>query len=123
MHLVDDIHTHFHLGWSINRVIPQIPDVVYAVVGGGIDFQHVHAGARINGPAGLTAVAGVAIVRVQAVDCLGEDFRAAGLTGAPGTCEQVGVAQAPADNLGFQRLCDRQLARHIVKGLRTVFAV
>ena len=56
------------------------------------------------------AIAGVSVIRVQAVDSLRKDFRAAGLTGAPGAGKQVGVTHASADQLGLQGLGDGQLA-------------
>ena len=123
MHLVDDIHPHFHLGRRINGVVPQITDVVHAVVGGGVDLQHVHAGAGINGLAGFADVAGVAAVGIQAVDCLRQNFGAAGLTRAPGAGEQVRMAHFPGHDLGFQGLRHRHLSGNVVKGLGAVFAV
>ena len=59
----------------------------------------------------------------QAVDRFRQNLRAAGLAGATGACEQVSVTHAPAYQLGFQGLSDRQLARHIIEGLRTVFPI
>ena len=123
VYLVDDIHTHFHLRGGVNSIVPEVPDIVHAVVGRGIDFQHVHAGAGINGPTGLAGIAGIAVVRVQAVHRLGQNFGAAGFARATGAGEQVGVAHFPAHQLGLQGLGHRRLARHIVKGLGTVFPV
>ena len=123
MHLVHDIHPLPDLRGGIHRVIPQVPDVVHAIVGGGINFQHIHTAAGIDGPAGLAPVAGVAPLRMQAVHSLGQDFGAAGLAGAPGAGEEIGVAQLPGDDLGLQGLGHRQLAGHIVKGLGAVFPI
>ena len=123
MYLVHDIHPLADLGGGIHRVVPQIPDIVHTVVGGGIDFQHIHAGTGVNGPAGLALVAGVAVVRVEAVYRLCQDLGAAGLAGAPGAGKEVGMAQLSGDNLGLQRLGHRQLTGHIVKGLGAIFTI
>ena len=123
MHLVHDIHPLADLGGGIHRVVPQVPDVVHAVVGGGIDFQHIHTGTGVNGPAGLALVAGIAVVRVEAVHRLCQNLSAAGLAGAPGAGKKVGMAELSGDDLGFQRLGHRQLAGHIVKGLGAIFTI
>jgi hypothetical protein len=62
MDLVDDIHTHFHLSGRIDGIVPQITDIVNAVVGSGIDLQNIHAGTAVDSTASIAAVAGVAIV-------------------------------------------------------------
>ena len=123
MHLVHDIHPLTNLGRGIDRIVPQIPDVVHAVIGCGIDFQHIHTGPGINGPAGLALIAGVAVIRVQTVDRLCQNFGAAGLARAPGACKKVSMAQLAGDHLGFQGLGHCQLPRHIVKGLRAIFSI
>ena len=123
VHLVNNIHPHLYLRWGIYCVVPQIPDIVHAVVGCGIDFQHVHAGTGINGLTGFAAVAGITVIRVQAVDSLGQNFGAAGFARATGAGKQVGMAHFPGNELGFQGLGHRQLAGNIIKSLRPVFAI
>ena len=41
VHLVHDIHPLAHGGGGIHRLVPQGADLVYAVVGGGVQLQHV----------------------------------------------------------------------------------
>ena len=123
MHLVDDIYPHFHLRRRINGVVPQVADVVHAVVGRGVDLQHVHAGAGIDGLAGFADVAGVTVVGIQAVDRLRQNLGAAGLARAPGAGEQIRMAHFPGHDLGFQGLRHRHLPGNVVKGLGAVFAV
>ena len=96
MHLIDDVHTLFHLAGRINSIVPQVPDIVDTIVGGRIDLQHIHAGARIDGPAGLADIAGVAVMGIQTVDRLGKDLGAAGLARTPRAREQVRMAHMPA---------------------------
>ena len=96
---------------------------VGAVVGSGIDLQHIHAGAGIDGLAAFAAVAGIAVFRFQTVDRLSQNFGAGGLTGAPGAGEQIGMAHPSGGDLRLQGLGHRHLPRNIIKGLRTVFPI
>ena len=64
MHFVDDIHPHFHLRRRIDRIIPEVTDIVNTVVRGGVDLQHIHTGARIDGLTGLADIAGIAVVGI-----------------------------------------------------------
>ena len=57
------------------------------------------------------------------VDCLGQDFGAGGLAGAPGTSEQIGVGQPIGAQLIFQRGGHLILAENIGKGPGPPFAV
>ena len=123
VYLVNNIHTHSNLRWRINGIVPQIPDVVHAIIGGGINFQHIHTGAGINGFTRFTAIAGIAVIRMKAVDSLGQNFRAAGFACAAGPGKEIGVAHFAGYELGLQRLSHRHLSRDIIKGLRTVFTI
>ena len=123
VYLVNDIHTHFHLRRGVNGIVPEITDVIHAVIGGSVDFQYIHTGAGINGLASLAAVAGVPVIRIQAVDCLGKDLGATGFAGTPGAGKQISMAHSAADKLGFQRLGHRHLPGNIVESLRAVFTI
>ena len=123
MDLVDDIDPAGDLRGGIDRVVPEGPDLVHAVVGGGVDLQHVHTAAGVDGPAGGAAAAGAAVLEVGAVEGLGQNLGAGGLAGAPGPGEQIGVADAPGLQLGPQRLGHGVLPHHIVKGLGPVFSI
>ena len=92
MHLVDDVDPLFHLAGGIDGIVTQIADIVDAVVGGGIDLQHIHAGARIDGLTGLADIAGIAVMGIQTVDRLGKNLGAARLARTPGAREQVSMA-------------------------------
>ena len=123
MHLIDDVHTHLHLRRCINDIIPQVTDIIYTIIGGCIDLQHIHTGAVINTAASLTAITGIPILRILTVYSLRQDLGGAGLTRSPGTGEQISVAQATALQLGFQGLGDRHLTNYVIKGLGAVFTV
>ena len=123
MDLVDDINPLFDLGGRIDRVVPQGAHIVHTVIGGGVDLQHIHAGAGVDAFAGGAAITGVSVHGMLTVDRLGKNFCTGGLARASGTGEQIGVAQAVVDKLVFQRLGHSKLTDHIVKGLGPVFSV
>ena len=123
MHLIDDVHTLFHLAGRIDGIVPQVPDIVDTIVGGRIDLQHIHAGSRIDGPAGLADIAGVAIVGIQTVDRLTEDLGTAGLTRTPRAREQICMAHMPTEQLGLECLRNRPLPHNVIKCLRTIFTI
>ena len=60
--LVDDIHPVFAHGRSEVGLVPQVPDVVHAVVAGGIDLHHIQHGAVVNAPADFAFPAGVSVL-------------------------------------------------------------
>ena len=123
VHLVNDVHTFFYLGRRINRIIAQIADIINAVIRCSVDFQHIHAGTIVNASAGTAAVARIAVLRMQTVDSLCKNFGAGCLTRAAGACKQICMAHFIRHELRFDRLGHRQLADHVIKGLRTVFSI
>ena len=123
MHLVDDIDALFHRRGGVGRLVPQGAHLIDAVVGGGVQLQHVQNGAVQNAAAGGTLVAGIAVHRVPAVDRPGEDLGAGGLAGAPGAGEEVGMGGAALRHLLFQRFGDVFLPDDIGEHLGPPFAV
>ena len=123
MDLVDDIYPVTSLCGRILHLLPYITYVLHAVVGGGIDFHHIHGGTCLDGPAGGTFVAGTSVCRMFAVHCPGKYLGYTGLTRSPGTAEQVSMADSLRRYLVFQCLHNRVLAFYILKGNRTPFAV
>lgn len=59
MDLVHDIDPLTDRRRGIDRLIPQGPDLVYAVVGGGIQLQHIQDRAVFNAQAGRALIAGL----------------------------------------------------------------
>ena len=123
VYLVNDIHPHPHLRWRINSVIPQVPDIIYTVIGGRVNFQNIHTGAGIDSQTSLTAITGVSVMRIQTVYRLCQNFCAAGFTCAARTGKQIGMAHFSADKLRLQCLRHCQLAGYVIKCLRTVLPV
>ena len=83
MHLVHDIDAVFGRRGGVMHLVPQVPDAVHTVVGGGIDFRDIGDGTRVDPAADLAFVAGLPLHRMQAVDGFGENFRAGGLARPP----------------------------------------
>ena len=123
VHFVYDIDTFFHHCRRKNSLLPQGTDIVHAVIGGRVQLHNVHHAALGNGPTGRAFTAGVAVDGMLAVDCFGKDAGTGGFARAANACEQVGMGQMPGDNLVAQRISNMLLTDHIIKGLRTPFAI
>ena len=121
--LVHDVDPFTDGGGGIDRLVPEGADLVHAVVGGGVQLQHVQDGAVFDAQTGGALVAGVAVLGILAIDRPGQDLGAGGLAGAPGAGEQVGVGQPVPGHLLLQRVGDVGLAHHVVEGAGAPLAV
>mgnify|MGYP000108003775 CR=1 FL=1 len=123
MHLINDIDLIFPLCRRIFHFLANLADVVHAVVGRGVQLDHVEDRPVVDAAAGGAPVARVAVDRMLAVDRLGQDLGTGGLAGPARADEQVGMGQTPGLDLLFERLGNMLLTDDVVKGLRAVFAV
>ena len=123
VYLVDDVHALFDLAGRIDCVVAQNAHRVHTVIRRSVNFQHVHAAAVINGAARRTAVAGVAVLRVEAVDCLRQNFCAGGLAGAARAGKQIRMAELSRLQLRAQRVGHALLPHHVRKCLGSVFPI
>ena len=123
MHLVDDIHALAHVGGGEHRLVAQGAHIVHAVVGRGVELDHVEDRPVVDAAAGGALIARIAVDRMLAVDCLGQNLGAGGLAGAARADEQVGMGQPSRLDLLFQRLGNMFLTDDVVKRLWPVFAV
>ena len=121
--LIHDVHTLPHGGGGVHRLVPQGADLVHAVVGGGVQFQHVQNGAVFDAQTGGAPVAGVAIHRSLAVYRPGQDLGTGGLAGAPGASEQIGVGEPVPRHLLLEGVGNVALPHHVVKGAGPPLAV
>ena len=83
------------MGELAGRVLDEVADFADGIdspMRGGIDLKQVERPSLTNSQARRTCVAGLAVVEVGAVDCLGQDAGKRGLTGAtrPGEEDAVG---------------------------------
>ena len=123
VHLVDDIDPVFADSRGKVCLVPQIADIVDAVVGRRVHFGDVEYRTILDSFADRALQAGVPVYRVQAVDCLGEDFGTGGFTGSSRTGKQVSVGGFARADLILQNRGDVFLRNDIGKELRPPFAV
>ena len=115
MNLVNDVHLVGAFAGGVCGFIPNVPDVVHTVVGGGINLHNVQNAAVFNAAADVALAAGVAAFLMGAVDRLGEDFGAGGFAGAAGAGKQICVPDAAGGHLILQSGDDGLLANNILK--------
>ena len=123
VHLVDDVYLILAGAGGVGSLIPQVADIVHAVVGCGVHLHHIQNAAVVDALADLAFAAGVAVLRVQAVDRLGKDLGTGGLAGAAHAGEQVGVAHTAGGDLIAQGRHDTALTHYIFKPLGSPLAV
>ncbi len=123
MHLVNDIHALFNAGGRIDRLVPQGTDIFNAVIGGGVNFNHIHNRAVFDSEAAGAFIAWIPVFRLLAVERPGKNLCAGGFTRSSDTDHKVGVAGAVILNLVFEGFGNLLLTDNIVKGARAPFSV
>jgi len=123
VHLVNDVDALFDLRRRVHRLIPQGAHAVHAVVGRGVHLRHVEERARLDAHARRAGVAGVTVLRILAVDRLGEDLGAGGLARAARAGEQVRVGEPPLGDLPPERRGDMLLSDDVGEGFGPPLAV
>ena len=123
VHLVDDIHTLFDRNGGEHGFLTQLTDIVYTVVRCRINFDHIENTAVLNAEAGGAFAAGVAVFGMLAVERLGKNFCAGGLTSASRAYKQVRMGQPAGDYLVFERFGNVFLPDDLVKGLGSPFPI
>jgi hypothetical protein len=122
VHLVDDEDLELPLRRGVGDRVPQVADLLDAVVGGAVDLDHVQVAALADGDdRGIRGVE-VGLRAAGAVERLGEDARQRGLAGAPGADQQVGVGDAAAGDRVLERAHHMVLADDVIERLRPPFS-
>ena len=80
---IDNVYPVFCGGGRKIRFFTQGADILYTVVAGGVDLHYIHHGAVVETAADFAFSARVAVLRIQAVDRLGQNFGAGGFAGSP----------------------------------------
>ena len=122
VHLVDDVHAvPAHLRRHLHLLHERL-DVLYRIVGSGVQLVDAIGTALLEAHAGLTFPAGLHLrPGMGTVDHLGKDAGGSGFTHAPGAAEQVGMRQLPPlDGIG-EGTCNVVLADQALEGVRPVF--
>ena len=123
MDLVYDIDFIISFRGAVGDLLPDLTDIVHAVIGRRVDLDNVHGRARLDGFAHLALVAGASVHRMAAVHRFGKDLGHRGLTGSPCPAEQIGVADAVRLDLIGQRSDNMVLPFHICKIIGPEFSV
>ena len=123
MNLVHNIHPLADSRRGIYRLVPQGADLIHAIVGGGVQLQHIQDGTVFDPQAGRALIAGVPIYRMLTVHRPGQDLGAGGLSRSTGTSKKIGMGKPACFHLAFQRIGDMGLANHIIKGTGPPFSV
>ena len=90
--LVEDIHLGF-TGGAHRHPGDEVANIVHLVVGGGVELDEVVGGVIGDVLTGLALAARLAVAaQIGAVEGLGQYTGRAGLARAPGTAEQIGMA-------------------------------
>ena len=104
-------------------MVYEVADIVHRVVGCGIEFVDGEAATFVETAARFALTASVALGGgVEAVDALGEDACAGGLSHSSGAAEEVGVCQLLACDGIFEGGGDVALAHDRFECLWAIFA-
>ena len=102
MHLVDDIDLVLPFRGGVGHLLPDLADIVHAVIGSGVDLYHIHGSACRDRAAGRAGPTGISIHRMLTVYRLRENLGHRGLSGSSGAAEQIGMADPIRLYLVFQ---------------------
>jgi 6,7-dimethyl-8-ribityllumazine synthase len=78
--------------------IDDVANLLNTVVTGGVEFQHVVAGAYFHGLAGIALTTRLATHRILTVENLGQNACGGGFTSSAGTREKIGLALSPIND-------------------------
>ena len=104
--LVNDVDLVLAGAGSEIDLVTQVTDVVDAVVGGGVDFDHIQVAAFGDGNAVGADLIWLAVGWVQAVEGLRQDTSRRSLAGAAWAGKQVGVGCLALSDGALQRVGD-----------------
>ena len=94
MYLIDDVYPVSSLCRGIYGFFYDRSDIIYAVVGCGVNFGYIQNTSVEQTFTDFTLVTGVAVNGIQAVYSPGKYFRNGGLTCSPGAAEKIGVCNS-----------------------------
>ena len=122
VNLVDDVHLVLPDLRGDAYLLHQVADVVNRVVRCRVELVDVERSVVVERTARLAFVAGFHVLSgVEAVDGLGHDACASGLSYTSGSAEEVGLGERMVADGVLQRRGDRLLAYHRVKSRGPVF--
>ena len=122
MNLVDNKNRVATLLRYDAHLLDKVADVVYRVVGCGIQLVNIERTTLVERTTRLALVAGLAILRIQTVDCLGKDAGTGGLAYTARAAEEVGVCQLTTLNSVLQGRCYMTLTHDRSEGRGAILA-
>ena len=123
MDFVDYINALFQRCGRIDDLFAYVAYIVNAVIARGVKLNHVCCGAVVNRYAGGTFSARLAVLRVFAIDRLGENFRGCRFAGSACSAEKICMRDLAGFALALEHCSDMLLTEHILKSRGTVFSV
>ena len=94
VHLVDDIDLELAMLGRILDRLAQVANFIHAIVGGSVDFHHVHGFLCQQTAAALALSARIAVDRLLTVDGAGHDLRGGRFTRAAAATKQISMGNA-----------------------------
>ena len=123
VHFVDDIHLVLAELRRVIHLFQQVADFLHAAVAGRVHLKHIQRCVLHQRLAGGARQAGIAVLRVFAVDGAGHDLGRAGFARATAAAEKIGMGDAPAGYLMPQRADDGLLTGHFGKSAGPPLAI
>ena len=123
MHLVNDIDLKSALRRRVRYLLHNLTDIVHAVIGCGIDLDHIHAGTRRNGLTARTFPAGTSLHGMLTVHRPRKDLGDRSLTCASRSTEEIGVPDTIRLYLILQCSNDMLLPFYLLKTVRPELTV
>ncbi len=123
MHLVHNVDAEpCTVGLELH-LVDNIADILDFAVGRGVHLDDIEHAAVLDALADLAHTARIAVLGIEAVCRLCQNFGAGGLARTARACEQVGVGEPVFDDFIFQRGRDMLLTGDVLKGFGTPFAI
>ena len=102
MHFIDNINLILSLSGRVRYFIHNLTDIVHAVVGCRVDFDHVHGRPGGNRLTYGTFSAGTSVYGIFTIYRPCKNFGNRGFTGTTGARKQIGMSDTVCLNLVFQ---------------------
>ena len=123
MHFIDNINLILSLSGRVRYFIHNFTDIVHAVVGRRVDFNHVHGCTGSNRLAYGTFSAGTSVYGIFTIHGPCKNFGNRSFTGTAGARKQIGMSDAVCLNLVFQGRYNMFLPFDILKFRRAELSV
>jgi len=123
MHLVNDVDFVFERGRRQRYGFPQLPDIIHAGIGSGVNFNNIQGLAAVDQLAGLAFFAADGVFQFLTVDRFGKNSGHGCLAGAARAGEKVSLADAVIFYGIGKRLDNVFLSDNFGEVFRTVFPV